>query len=76
MKSFTIFPISFNFTDNFFKKIFKNFYTDPTEDFSFLADEDEFEQAEKDLETNQGEADTAGKQGDTIKPLTFADVFF
>jgi len=28
------------------------------------------------LETNQGEADTAGKQGDTIKPLTFADVFF
>nr|CAD2169599.1 unnamed protein product [Meloidogyne enterolobii] len=48
--------------------------TDPTEDFSFLADEDEFEQAEKDLETNQGEADTAGKQGDTIKPLTFADV--
>uniref|UniRef100_A0A915MJI1 PAT complex subunit CCDC47 n=1 Tax=Meloidogyne javanica TaxID=6303 RepID=A0A915MJI1_MELJA len=49
--------------------------TDPTEDFSFLADEDEFEQAEKDLETNQGEADTAGKQGDTIKPLTFADWF-
>ncbi|CAK5060831.1 unnamed protein product [Meloidogyne enterolobii] len=48
--------------------------TDPTEDFSFLADEDEFEQAEKDLEANQGEADTAGKQGDTIKPLTFADV--
>ncbi|CAK5101124.1 unnamed protein product [Meloidogyne enterolobii] len=48
--------------------------TDTTEDFSFLADEDEFEQAEKDLEANQGEADTAGKQSDTIKPLTFADV--
>uniref|UniRef100_A0A1I8BQW1 PAT complex subunit CCDC47 n=1 Tax=Meloidogyne hapla TaxID=6305 RepID=A0A1I8BQW1_MELHA len=47
---------------------------DPVEDFSFLADEEEFEQAEKDLETNHAEMDSGGKQGD-IKPLTFADWF-
>ncbi|KAL7078349.1 hypothetical protein ACQ4LE_002417 [Meloidogyne hapla] len=46
---------------------------DPVEDFSFLADEEEFEQAEKDLETNHAEMDSGGKQGD-IKPLTFADI--
>jgi hypothetical protein len=39
-----------------------------------LADDEEFEQAERDLETNHAEIDSGLKQD--IKPLTFADVLF